>query len=179
MNPPISRSATSNFTHSTSLVAPSVRTTEQQKNAVKAWHFLHAPSCKRPHLPYFIPPTTNLLSLISSTFSSLASSRSPAAPSTLSHPESLLTYVPDRLLSEMKTKTLAALLAAMPFDIAAALTAPGSAPYYGNSSSYGTAVLSQYVSQSSLMFASSLPIPGQAFHAMTPLLAGNEDRLLP
>lgn len=46
----------------------------------------------------------------------------------------------------MKIKKLtAALVAAMPFGIAAALTAPYSAPHYGNVSMNGTAAIDPYV----------------------------------
>ena len=56
----------------------------------------------------------------------------------------------------MKLKKLVVALAAMPFGIAAALTAPGSAPPYGNVSVNDTAAIDPYVYMFLLSSVSSL-----------------------
>ena len=88
-------------------------------------------------------------SLTATSTSSLISSLS-FNPST-NHSPSVTPYLSRRLLNtiplahDMKLKKLAVALATTPFGIAAALTAPGSAPPYGNVSVNDTAAIDPYV----------------------------------
>jgi hypothetical protein len=92
-----------------------------------------------PHLPLI-----HFLSWIDTT--SLVSSHSFARCSTNTSPSvTPYSHRPPSLARNMKIKKLTGIMAAVPFTAATVLTATGSAPYYGNASMLGTAVINPYV----------------------------------
>lgn len=120
----------------TSRVAPSLCLTFLSLG-VKARLLQAAVSITTPHSR----TATSTSSLISSLSSNPSTNHSPSVTPYLSR--RLLNTSP--LAHDMKLKKLAVALATTPFGIAAALTAPGSVPPYGNVSVNDTAAIDPYV----------------------------------
>jgi hypothetical protein len=91
---------------------------------------------KQPHLtcPRPLSHTTSFVS--SRSFARCSTNNSPSVTP--------YSHCPPSLTRNMKIKKLTAIMAAVPFGAATVLTATGTAPYYGNASILGTAVINPY-----------------------------------